>query len=210
MDFLQKCSMRNFVCVLILLMTFLIGSEAYAKKNADNQKSPRQINVTSNSEPGWVPSLELERSAEAAAVSYFKKFDAEKFVDSYDMLADIFRKNATRQQFIGYGEKVAADTGGIVSRRFLKTTWTKDPLNGPFNGIFAAIDFTGKYVNAKRNCGYIVMYQSPKEEGFKVLRIENNYIPNSMANEIIKTKSQKTLDALWAQMSRSCPNYKAE
>jgi Protein of unknown function (DUF4019) len=200
--------MKKTIHVLLIGFGFLVTLLAATRIDAYAQATPREINLTANSEPGWVPSSQLEEQATTVATKYFKNFDAGKFDNAYAMLAKVFQQNASREQFIGYGEKVARDTVGLTSRTFTKITWTKDPSNGPFKGIFAAIDFIGEYVKAKRNCGYIVLYQAPKEEGFKVLRIENNYLTDAIADQILKTKSQKTLDQLWAQMSGSCPNYK--
>jgi Protein of unknown function (DUF4019) len=193
--------------ILLFVMFFPLSVAGLAQNNEIGLGSPRQINVTRDSEPGWVPSVKLESQAKKAAEKYFEKFDTGKFEDAYAMLAEIFQQNAPQSQFVQYGEKILLDAGTLVTRRFLKITWTKDPPGGPIKGIFAAIDFTGKYEKADRNCGYIVLHQPPKMKEFKVIRIENNYLSNSMAKKIVKSKSQKVLDELWSQMSSNCPNY---
>jgi Protein of unknown function (DUF4019) len=199
----QVSVMRWFLALTVGLFVTLI----YPTLAQSDTKIPNEINVTRDSPPGWYPSPDLEQRAQTAAEKYLAKFDVGEFEDAYTMMAELFKVNASEAQFTQFGRHIVNSTGTILSRKFLKTTWTKDPAKGPLKGIFAAIDIASKYTNADRSCGYLIMYQAPGADVFKVMRIENNFMTNVTAEAITKSKSKKTLDELWSTSSANCPNY---
>jgi Protein of unknown function (DUF4019) len=209
-DLMMICA-PEFSSRLLLALTMggllMMQGPNIARGSEKSARFPEEINVTTDSEPGWYPVPELAARAETTANKYFAEFDEGKFPAAYAMLADIFRKHASQAQFIAYGEKSNQEYGSVISRRYLKVTWTKDPAVGPFNGIYAAIDVAAKYSAADRSCGYIVLYQPPGEDNFQVMRIEANTLSNATAAAIKKSQSQEAVDEAWAAMSANCPNY---
>lgn len=176
--------------------------ELKGKKDKD---ATRQVNITSDSAKGWMPSEKLEESAVAAAEDYFSHIDSGRYTDAYAMMADVFRNKASEAQFVEQNQTLRQATGALLSRKLLKTTWTKDPTDGPSRGVFAAIDIASTYENVDRSCGYIVLYQPSDDDDFQIMRTEVNNLDNAMANAIIKKSGQKALDELWRQMSINCP-----
>jgi Protein of unknown function (DUF4019) len=218
MDYRQNTRkwMRNYMAILIqgsttrwflALTAILIVSLTCPKIAQSDTKVPHEINVTRDSEPGWYPSPELEQRAKSTTEKYLVKFDKGKFADAYAMMAEAFKGNSSEAQFIQFGERILNSTGAILTRKFLKTTWTKNPANGPFKGTFAAIDIASEYTKTKRSCGYIVLYLPPDSKDFQVMRLENNFLTDATAVAIAKQKSQKALDDQWLKMSANCPNY---
>ena len=84
------------------------------------------------------------------------------------------------------------------------------PPQGPYPGIYAAIDIVSRYANIDRDCGFVVMYQAPDAHTFVLMREETNFLANATAAQIAREHSQAEVDRLWGQLSANCPNYVAE
>ena len=100
-----------------------------------------------------------------------------------------------------------AQAGPLRHRALLKITWTKDPADAPYPGVYAAIDEAAAFRGVDRQCGYIVIYQGPAGGDLVVMRVENNFIDNATAATIARTQSPAELDRLWATLSANCPNF---
>jgi hypothetical protein len=169
-------------------------------------RAPREINVTPDSAPGWLPSVELEKSASDTATDYLGKMDRERYADAYALRSDFDRQ----ESFAAFSDRVRAfnaRAGAVVERRLVKTTWTKDPAHAPAPGIYAAIDFVSGFQNIDRDCGYLVLYQPPTGGGFKIMREENNFLDNATARAIAQRQSNAEVEKAWAKASANCPNY---
>ena len=189
----------------VIFCLFLAFGIQLASAQSSNQPS---INVTSDSPQGWYPTDEQIQSATLAAVRFLENRDTGKIDLAYEMLADAMQKSVAKPDYVkGVTEfEIKAGRGG--QHNVSTVTWTKDPPNGPFPGIFAAFDITSKYENIDRACGFLIMYQEPKGGRFKVMRTEINFMSNDIAAGILKNKSQAELDKQWKQTSAKCPNYK--
>jgi hypothetical protein len=168
-----------------------------------------QIDVTSDSPSGWVPTAEQRDRALATVRSFLDAVEAGRYEEAYGLLGAPNREQQTAAQFVQDQEKFRTAAGPLKYWRVLKVTWTKDPPRGPFSGVFAAIDLAGQFANVDRDCGYIVVYQSPGRSEFTVMRRENNYLDNSTAQKIAAQKSKAEVESIWRQMSRYCPNYQS-
>ncbi|MBI1330140.1 MAG: DUF4019 domain-containing protein [Alphaproteobacteria bacterium] len=167
----------------------------------------REINITSDSEPGWLPSAELSDAAEHDARAYLTARDSGEIAKAYAMLADINRANMPYERYSGDQTAIHDKLGDVIERRFLKVTWTKNPRNAPALGIYVAIDLAGRFTKADRFCGYMILYQPLSGKPFGVMREEENFIENAQADSIAKTHGPAEVEKVWTQLSSHCPNY---
>ena len=196
-----------FLAVVVL---FHFGSRADAQqslKAADSQ--PREINITSDSAAGWLPSDTLEKTVVTAVTGYFESLDGEDYSGAYEKMAAANKKYLPYSKFLEQSQRFHSVAGQALQRLILKITWTKDPPGAPFPGVFAAVDIAGKFENIDRECGFVVFYQAPEDMDFELMRIESNFIDNATALNIEQTQSGAALDALWLSLSANCPNYSA-
>jgi hypothetical protein len=202
----------NYLAAILGSILVLTGvSAAEPMRGGDNTAkteahAPREVNVTPDSAPGWLPSVELEKSVSDTATDYLGKMDRERYGDAYALLSDFDRQ----ESFTAFSDRLRAfnaRAGAAVERRLVKITWTKDPAHAPAPGIYAAIDFVSSFQNIDRDCGYLVLYQPPSGGGFKIMREENNFLDNATARDIAQRQSNAEVEKVWAKASANCPNY---
>jgi len=170
---------------------------------AQAQTAPREVNVTSDSAPGWIPSEALERQALDTLRAYFAAWDGGKADQAYAMMAPVNRQMTPFAEFDRTTAAFHAASGALISRRVLKVTWTKDPANSPGPGVYVAIDEAARYVGTSRQCGYVVLFQPPGGGPFQVMRVENNFLSDADAAKMAPGQA----DSAWATVSANCPNY---
>lgn len=168
---------------------------------------PNEINVTSDSKPGWIPTAEQMDAALKIVQTFLDAEETGRYAEAYSLQTDRAKQGQTLAQFSELSEKFRAQAGPLKFWRVLKVTWTKDPAQAPSPGTYAAVDLAGQFANVDRDCGYIVVYQPPSGGAFAIMRRENNYLDNNTANKIEQTRSKAELSMIWAQVSRNCPNY---
>jgi hypothetical protein len=173
----------------------------------EGNSARREINVTGDSAPGWLPSIADEQQVLTASANYFRALDGEQYQTAYAMLAEINRTSQPITQFTDHNRQFHQKSGSLVQRRIVKITWTKDPAQAPFPGVYAAIDVAARFANVDRYCGYIVLYRKPAGGPFEVMREESNFIDNATADAIVHKQSQAVLDTAWARLSANCPNF---
>jgi hypothetical protein len=166
-----------------------------------------EINVTSDSAPGWLPSERQRRDVIKSASDYLSGLDEGRYDSAYAMMSEINKRAVPFERFARESQSFHARSGPLKQRDVLKVTWTKDPAAAPLPGIYAAIDVASRYGNIDRHCGYIVLYQKTDGDNFQVMRQENNFIDNAMAQKIEQQKSRAELDKMWAKLAANCPNY---
>jgi hypothetical protein len=165
------------------------------------------VNVTTDSQPGWVPLPEQEKQALATAREYFAKLDNGHYEEAYAMLADIFRADLPLPEFVRTSRSFRAQSGPLIRRDVLKATWTKNPAAAPLPGIYAALDVAARFQNVDRYCGYLILYQQSDGGHFQVMREEQNLIDNAAAKRFEQKQSRAALDAAWTALAKNCPNY---
>ena len=185
----------------------LISVGAFAGNQAAQREGWREINVTIDSAPGWIPSAALEDEADAMLKSYFRAFDMGNDRGSWELTDDGFKSITTFAEFQAGNVKVRNDVGRLKKLSVLKVTWTKDPAEAPRQGIYVAIDIAGQFTKAKRQCGYVVLFKTTESDSFRLARIENNFMTDATYRSIAKQKSPKEADRLWSRLSSNCPNY---
>src|SRR5690242_3736700 len=146
---------------------------------ATSSVAPRVANVSSDSEPGWVPTKEDEERARKTAFDYLAYLDGGKYTDAYAFLAEIDRKDQPLLDFVKRLREFNANAAKVIERRIVAVTWSKNPKAAPLPGAYAAIDLVSRFANIDRHCGYIVLFQAQSDGPFKVMREEYNYIDNA-------------------------------
>jgi hypothetical protein len=202
---------RSAPFVMVLLAVFMTsGGVTAANAQITAPAAPHEINVTSDSPPGWIPSPDQERAARQAATAFLAALDGGKVREAYALLADKNRSAMPYATFSAGVSRFNAEAGAVVERRIVKTTWTKDPSDAPVPGVYAAIDLVSHFARIDRHCGYLILYQPPAGGPFRVMRRQDAYVTNASASSIETQQSKAQLDAAWRSASASCPNYVAE
>jgi hypothetical protein len=191
-------------------IVFLIGvvSTAHAALKVDTPPDiMTTINVTSDSSAGWTPEVGQRQLAIQVVQTFLNALDSGRDVEAYDMQTEAMKHYQTAAQFSHDAQKFRTTAGPAKAWRILKVTWTKDPAQAPFPGVYAAVDITGEFANVDRNCGYIVLYQASANDAFSIMRRENNYMENATAQKIAKEQSADAVERIWGHLSQHCPNY---
>ncbi len=189
------------------MRSLLLALALAAPLCAAAQRAPREVNVTSDSQPGWVPSVELEQAVLRATQVYFDAIEAGDPARAYAMLTPQNRARMPLAMFFEENDKARDAIGPLRDRRVVRLTWTKDPAQAPAPGVYAAVDVASRHANANRECGYLIWYQRPEGGPFKLMRSETNRIDNATAETIVGQKGQAELDRIWTRLSANCPNY---
>lgn len=201
---------RRCLSASLVILNLVFTPDAALAENtaALPRATPRVVNVTSDSVPGWLPSEELEEQAKRTALDFMTDMDGGKYAEAYVFLADIDRKNQTLSDFSERIRQFNARAGAVLERRIVTVTWTKDSAKAPFPGIYAAIDLVSRFANIDRHCGYVVLYQAQSGHSFQVMREENNFLDNTTAAGIAKQSSSLAVEKAWAELSAHCPGYR--
>ena len=169
-----------------------------------------EINVTTDSAPGWMPTVDERQRAIEIFKNYLDAIEGERYAEAYDLYAADMKSDMTLAQFAQDEMKFKAMAGAVRFWRVLKVTWTKDPARAPYPGIYVAIDLASQYVNVDRDCGYIVLYQASSGDAFAIMRRENNYMDNTTARQGEQKQSKAAVAEAWRKLSQYCPNYVPE
>jgi hypothetical protein len=168
-----------------------------------------EINLTSDSSPGWIPTAEQRQRVVQTVELFLGAVVGARYAEAFGMLSEINQRSQTLAQFSQDAQKFQALAGPVKFWRILKVTWTKDPdpAHGPSPGTYAAVDLAAQFANVDRHCGYIVLYQRPTGGDFTIMRRENNFLDNATALDIERKYSKAEVANRWRQLSRYCPNY---
>jgi hypothetical protein len=181
-----------------------------AASSAETSPPVREINVTSDSAPGWLPTEELESEAKETLFRYLGAEDSGHFEQAYALMADSDRQLQSFSAFAANLAKFNQAAGPVKERNILKITWTKDPAQAPAPGVYVAIDLISRFANIDRGCGYVVLHKPPTGGSFEVVRDEGNYLNNDVAKLIAEKQSPAAVEQKWAELSANCPNYPRE
>src|SRR5690349_6127953 len=111
--------LASLVCVIGLLSSLTAGPSHAAAP-------PRVVDVTTDSAPGWIPTVDQEGRARATLDTFLAALDGGRTDEAYAMLTADNRREQTLAQFTAQHDKFRAVAGPVRERRVLKTTWTKD------------------------------------------------------------------------------------
>jgi hypothetical protein len=166
-----------------------------------------EINITTDSSRGWIPTAELRQLALKTLEGFLDALEGGRYAEAYGLQTEINKRDQTLAQFSQGAQKFRALAGPVKFWKVLKITWTKDPAQAPFRGVYAAIDLAGQFANVDRSCGYMVLYQQAEGGDFTVIRRENNYLDNATARSIEEKQSKAEVVKAWRQLSQYCPIY---
>jgi Protein of unknown function (DUF4019) len=196
---------------VVVALAMCAGIEAAAAQGTGTSSSlSSEINIRSDSEPGWLPSEDQRRDVIKFTSDFFSKLDSGRYDSAYTMMSEANRRALPLQQFVRENHEFRDRSGPLKQRNLLKVTWAKDPAAAPLRGVYAAIDIASRYANIDRHCGFVVLYQKSPADGFEVMRQESNFIDNASAQKIERQKSRAELDKAWATLAANCPNYDAK
>jgi hypothetical protein len=198
----MSCAPARLIVSIAALLCFAVEGGVPIAANAD--PSPREVNITSDSAPGWIPSADLERQARKTAQDYLAARDSGRYADAYALLAEPQQRDEPLAGFTDRLRHFNAIAGSVQERRFLVLTWTKDPAHAPVPGVYVAIDLASRFAGIDRHCGYLVLYQAPPGGDFRVMREEESFLDNATAASSSKTEVEQA----WARVSANCPNYR--
>ncbi len=184
-----------------LLATILLCAAAAVDAAEAPPSVPRQVNVTADSAPGWIPSVELEARARRTASAFLAALDGGRAAEAYALLTPAMQHDHSLTAFSDDLSAFNRRAGPVRERAMVVLTWTKNPAQAPAPGVYAAIDLVSRFVNIDRHCGYLVLYQAPMGGDFRISRIESNFMDNASAK-------LAGADDAWVKLSANCPNYK--
>lgn len=190
-----------------LLSAFFPFVALFAAAAGAQPPAMREVNITSDSAPGWLPSVAQEAAARTVLDGYFVAIEAGDDRRAYAMMIPGQQAVVPFADFAAGNAAFRTLAGALRDRRVLKLTWTKDPARAPRPGIYAAFDVAARYANVDRQCGYVILYQEREGAPFGVARTESNSIDDATAREIERTRGRAGLDQVWAELSSRCPNY---
>src|SRR5690348_15125848 len=124
--------MKRSRAVLGLGLLAVVSSAAVLAQTASAAGgAPRVINVTPDSEKGWVPSEDLERQARKTVEDFLADKDSGRAQQAYARMAEIDRKDQPLAEFSDHIRQFNAKAGGVIERRIMTLTWTKNPSHAP-------------------------------------------------------------------------------
>lgn len=201
--------MKRLAAFGVLMAAFGAVTPAAAVTLELSPAVTKEINVTTASTPGWLPVAGQQQRAIQTIEVFLDAVEQGRDDEAYGMLNAITRQQQPREAFVREAERFRAVAGSSKFWRVQKVTWTKDPAQAPFSGIYAAIDLVAQFTNVDRYCGFMVVYQPPDGGEFSIMRRESTYLDNVTARSIEEKHSKSELVKAWAQASTHCPNYVA-
>ena len=117
------------------LMSFASMVALIVAQTPEKIGAPREINITSDSAQGWLPSEELEKRVRDTVSRYFAAVDGGNYRAAYDMMSDANKAMLPYEQFHRQSAQFKTQAGPLVRRDVLKITWTKDSANAPSPGV---------------------------------------------------------------------------
>jgi hypothetical protein len=206
----MRCLVRTLPAYLAVGLILAPSAAGAIEPTWPPDSTPRQINVTSDSVPGWLPTEEQIAGVRKTTDDFFAAKDDGRSADAYGLLTDLNRQDQPFQGFSDAIQKFNLLSGPVKEQRIVTVTWTKNPAAAPAPGVYAALDVVSLFANIDRYCGFLILYQSPAGGPFRVMREENNFLDNATAEKIEQQHSRADVDRAWAQLSAHCPNYTAE
>src|ERR1700733_10983173 len=87
----------------------------------------REINLTTDSSRGWMPTVEQRQLTVQAAEAFLDALESGRYAEAYELQTEINKRNQSLAQFTADAEKFRSLAGPVRFWKVLKITWTKDP-----------------------------------------------------------------------------------
>lgn len=149
--------------------------------------------------------------AEAAIArdAYWAALDRSEYNEAYALFSPGMQSLSSVDAFAREGAAQTTQNGRAIERRVMRTTRYDNPANAPAPGIYIAFDFVGRFEQADRNCGYIILHQSQAGAPFLVTRTDQTFLHNRTVEDA--SRSGQSVDQVWTQMASAyCPGWQPE
>jgi len=192
---MEKLTWRGLALAALLTVTPVLAAP------------PKAVDVTSDSTPGWIPSVAQREDAQKTARAFLAAEDSGNAEAAYGFFAALNKAQVPLDAFKTEVARLQTQLGAVIERRILKITWTKDSPKAPAPGVYAAFDLASRFAKAERHCGFLILYQPESGGDFQVMREEATILDNAQAADTARKQSAAAVDAAWAELSANCPNY---
>lgn len=119
----------------------------------------------------WKPSVADEADVRQAFEAYYARRDAGDFLTARAMFAPeaLAEDSSWSKQMAEFNKQV-----GTGTRRITGISWYVNPEGAPHPGIYAAVDFAGKFARTHFYCGYLVFFRTGAGT-YEITREEQNH-----------------------------------
>ena len=147
-----------------------------------------------NPEGNYVPSQAETERMMAATQRFFDAKDKGDFATTYALLDTGTKDAISPDKWSELSRDFYLKSGPLVSRKYVKVTWSKDPAGAPAPGIYAVIDYVSHFQSVDIECGYVAWYEhadgsfllAHEQTGFISKEDEKTMTPQAIAT----TKAQ--------------------
>lgn len=143
----------------------------------------------SGTAPAWQPGSTQKARVEELSKAYFADKDAARYRQAWERLGPGMRKQWTFEEWRDASAGSMERAGAMRQRELKKVTLYRSSQSGT-PGVYAAVDFTGRFANAETYCGYLV-WTEQADGSFLLLREEENYIYNATGARLTPEQRDK-------------------
>src|SRR5262245_60909212 len=119
-------------CAVVIAVAMSAGvGAAVAQGTGASSSLNSEINIRSDSEPGWLPSDDQRRDVIKFTSDFFSRLDSGRYDGAYAMMNEANRRALPLQQFVRENQEFRYRAGPLKQRTLLKITWAKDPAAAP-------------------------------------------------------------------------------
>ena len=133
-----------------------------------------QVEAPKNADGQWHPVTAQVQRVELQSNTYFAAKDGRRYKEAYELLSPVSKQITPFERWSSNAENFNSKVGKVLHRDIKKITWYKNPPEAP-PGIYAAVDFSGRFANADIYCGYLVWLEQD-DGSFLIVREEQNDI----------------------------------
>ncbi len=152
----------NFIKVFILVLSFSFLLACNANKNVSDSTEHKSYNTIDS---------KSKQNAIASAENWLELIDSEKYNESWDELAIVFKNVVSKQQWVSKIKSVRTKFGNQISREMISDTYT-NTLPGAPDGEYVVIQFKSKFEKKEKAIETI----TPTKESDGVWRVSGYYI----------------------------------
>jgi hypothetical protein len=154
----------------------------------DAQAAPA-ASAASPAAPAFVASAEQIGRVEQASRLYFAARDQGRYAEAYALLSPVEKDITPFGRWQQRAQEFNARAGAPGERSIKKITWYRNPPEGA-PGIYAAVDFDGRFANVALHCGYLA-WQAQQDGSFLLVREEENVLDKAVADKLKPAEMDK-------------------
>lgn len=202
---MKNCKKYNYNPILhlsisVVLFLYFVSFSAHPQGAL---RAPRDKYIVLSGQP------EESRHAQNAALDFFMQFDAPSSEVRYKILYQLaFLSTGDIDNAKKYAESSIEERkeyGNFEFRRLRRISVYVDPPNAPKKGVYAAVDFSGRFENLTLYCGYIVLYKHQADHEYRAIRLEESTLRSSVAQRLKQRGMHQELENARQTLQRTCP-----